>query len=51
MQIKLASVLVDDQEKALKFYTGQLGFLEPVLPLSVAAQVPFRDGMQGAVRS
>ena len=26
MQIKLTSVFVDDQEKALKFYTGVLGF-------------------------
>lgn len=26
MEIKLASVLVDDQEKALKFYTEVLGF-------------------------
>src|SRR5690348_3395642 len=26
MRIKLASVYVDDQEKALKFYTGVLGF-------------------------
>ncbi len=26
MQIKLASVFVDDQEKALKFYTDVLGF-------------------------
>jgi catechol 2,3-dioxygenase-like lactoylglutathione lyase family enzyme len=26
MQIKLASVFVDDQEKALKFYTEVLGF-------------------------
>lgn len=28
MQIKLASVLVDDQEKALQFYTTQLGFVK-----------------------
>jgi catechol 2,3-dioxygenase-like lactoylglutathione lyase family enzyme len=26
MRINLASVLVDDQEKALRFYTGTLGF-------------------------
>jgi catechol 2,3-dioxygenase-like lactoylglutathione lyase family enzyme len=26
MQIKLTSVFVDDQEKALKFYTEVLGF-------------------------
>lgn len=28
MKIKLTSVLVDDQEKALKFYTGILGFVK-----------------------
>ena len=28
MRIKLASVFVDDQEKALKFYTGVLGFVK-----------------------
>ncbi|HEY4277072.1 MAG TPA: VOC family protein [Conexibacter sp.] len=28
MRIKLASVLVDDQEKALRFYTETLGFKE-----------------------
>ncbi len=28
MRIKLASVLVDDQEKALRFYTEALGFQE-----------------------
>jgi predicted enzyme related to lactoylglutathione lyase len=27
MKIKLASVLVDDQEKAVKFYTEKLGFI------------------------
>ena len=26
MQIKVTSVMVDDQEKALAFYTGKLGF-------------------------
>jgi len=26
MQIKVTSVMVDDQDKALAFYTGQLGF-------------------------
>ena len=26
MQIKLASIMVDDQEKALRFYTNVLGF-------------------------
>jgi catechol 2,3-dioxygenase-like lactoylglutathione lyase family enzyme len=28
MQIKLTSVFVDDQDKALKFYTGVLGFMK-----------------------
>jgi len=28
MQIKLNSVFVDDQEKALQFYTGVLGFVK-----------------------
>jgi predicted enzyme related to lactoylglutathione lyase len=28
MKIKLTSILVDDQEKALKFYTNVLGFLK-----------------------
>lgn len=26
MQIKIASIMVDDQDKALAFYTGKLGF-------------------------
>jgi predicted enzyme related to lactoylglutathione lyase len=28
MRIKLTSVMVDDQDKALKFYTGVLGFVK-----------------------
>ena len=28
MEIRLTSVMVDDQEKALKFYTGKLGFVK-----------------------
>jgi catechol 2,3-dioxygenase-like lactoylglutathione lyase family enzyme len=28
MKIKLSSVLVDDQDKALRFYTGVLGFVK-----------------------
>ncbi len=28
MKIKLTNVLVDDQEKALRFYTGVLGFVK-----------------------
>jgi catechol 2,3-dioxygenase-like lactoylglutathione lyase family enzyme len=35
MQIKLVSVIVDDQEKALKFYTEVLGFKKKAeVPLS-----------------
>jgi predicted enzyme related to lactoylglutathione lyase len=30
MRIKLTSVIVDDQEKALKFYTEKLGFVKKV---------------------
>ena len=30
MKIKLASVMVDDQEKALAFYTNMLGFVKKV---------------------
>jgi catechol 2,3-dioxygenase-like lactoylglutathione lyase family enzyme len=51
MQIKLASVMVDDQDKALRFYTGVLGF-------ETAADVPMgayrwltvrsHDGVDGA---
>ena len=28
MKIKLTSVLVEDQDKALRFYTGVLGFVK-----------------------
>ena len=28
MRIKLLSILVDDQDKALSFYTGTLGFVK-----------------------
>ena len=28
MRIKLTSIIVDDQEKALKFYTAVLGFVK-----------------------
>jgi predicted enzyme related to lactoylglutathione lyase len=28
MKIKVTSVMVDDQDKALKFYTGKLGFIK-----------------------
>jgi len=31
MRIKLASVLVDDQDKALKFYTEVLGFVKKTI--------------------
>lgn len=37
MRINLTSVLVDDQEKALAFYTGVLGFVKKVdIPLGHA---------------
>ena len=36
MQIKFASVMVDDQEKALKFYTEMLGFTKH-------ADIPFGE--------
>ena len=51
MQIKLSSVLVDDQEKALRFYTTVLGFVKdkdipmgPFLWLTVNSP----EGAQGA---
>jgi catechol 2,3-dioxygenase-like lactoylglutathione lyase family enzyme len=50
MQIKLASVMVDDQDKALRFYTEMLGFVKkndiPMGPfrwLTVASP----DGVEG----
>jgi catechol 2,3-dioxygenase-like lactoylglutathione lyase family enzyme len=40
MRINLASVLVDDQEKALKFYTDVLGFVKKTdVPLGEARWV------------
>ena len=36
MQIKLNSVMVDDQDKALTFYTGKLGFVKKT-------DIPFGD--------
>jgi catechol 2,3-dioxygenase-like lactoylglutathione lyase family enzyme len=40
MRINLASVLVDDQEKALKFYTDVLGFVKKAdVPLGEARWV------------
>ena len=37
MKVKLSSVLVDDQEKALRFYTEALGFVkEKDIPMGVA---------------
>jgi catechol 2,3-dioxygenase-like lactoylglutathione lyase family enzyme len=50
MQIKLASVMVDDQDKALRFYTGVLGLviatdlsIGPLRWLTVASP----DGIEG----
>jgi catechol 2,3-dioxygenase-like lactoylglutathione lyase family enzyme len=31
MKVKLNSVLVDDQDKALKFYTEVLGFIKKMI--------------------
>lgn len=31
MQIRLSSIMVDDQDKALKFYTDVLGFVKKTL--------------------
>ena len=50
MQIKLTSVMVDDQDKALRFYTSVLGFVKKAdIPMG-----PFRwltvtspDGAEG----
>jgi catechol 2,3-dioxygenase-like lactoylglutathione lyase family enzyme len=51
MQIKLASVTVDDQEKALRFYTEVLGFTMmadiPMGPIRwLTASSP--EGVEGA---
>ena len=42
MKIKLTTVFVDDQEKALRFYTDVLGFVEEgrLHPGSVSAGSP-----------
>ena len=36
MQIKLASIMVDDQEKALRFYTNVLGFAKKKIDITMA---------------
>lgn len=50
MQIKLVSIMVDDQEKALRFYTAMLGF-EPGADIPMGAYrwltVTSPDGMDG----
>ncbi len=50
MQIKFVSVLVSDQEAALRFYTGMLGF-EKMADLPMGPQrwltVTSPDGMAG----
>jgi catechol 2,3-dioxygenase-like lactoylglutathione lyase family enzyme len=52
MQIKLASVMVDDQEKALAFYAGMLGFEKqadiPMGPRFRWLTVSSPDGLKGA---
>jgi catechol 2,3-dioxygenase-like lactoylglutathione lyase family enzyme len=51
MQIKIASVMVDDQEKALKFYTEKLGFTKmadiPMGPQYRWLTVVSPDGVAG----
>ena len=50
MQIALSSVLVDDQEKALKFYTEALGFVKQTdIPMGAHRwlTVASPDGVEG----
>jgi len=51
MQIKIASVLVEDQDKALRFYTEQLGFTKmadiPMGPTYRWLTVVSPEGVQG----
>jgi catechol 2,3-dioxygenase-like lactoylglutathione lyase family enzyme len=54
MRINLSSVLVDDQEKALRFYTEVLGFVKmeaaekkPYLPRQVFTQLRIEPHLQG----
>lgn len=51
MQIKIASVMVDDQDKALAFYTGKLGFTKmadiPMGPTYRWLTVVSPEGMAG----
>ena len=42
MQIKLSSVMVDDQEKALAFYTTVLGF-EKKADIPDGSELPLAD--------
>ena len=51
MQIKLASIMVDDQEKALAFYTNMLGFRKHAdIPMGSFRwlTVASPDGVEGA---
>jgi len=41
MEIRLASVVVDDQEKELRFYTEVLGFVKKA---DIEGIVPMADG-------
>jgi catechol 2,3-dioxygenase-like lactoylglutathione lyase family enzyme len=51
MQIKISSVMVDDQDKALAFYTGKLGFTKmadiPMGPTYRWLTVVSPDGIAG----
>jgi catechol 2,3-dioxygenase-like lactoylglutathione lyase family enzyme len=57
MRIKLTSVLVDDQDKALHFYTDVLGFKKTEIPLGehrwltvVSPDDPDRDRARARAR-
>ena len=52
MQVRIASVMVDDQDKALHFYTTMLGF-EKKHDIAMGGEycwltVPSPDGVEGA---
>jgi len=50
MKIKLTSVMVDDQDKALKFYTEVLGFVKKTdIPCNIAYEIWHIAIVQGDV--
>ena len=51
MRIKLTSIMVDDQSKALKFYTDILGFIpRKSIPVSARRVADFSIGGSSNVR-